>query len=74
MLMRLLRPLPALAGVAIMFVTLDISAAERPDSFADQAEALSPAVLISRVTNMIATPASAGSGRSNRISMDSDLL
>ena len=45
MLMRLLRPLPALAGAAIMFVTLDISAAERPDSFADQAEALSPAVV-----------------------------
>ena len=44
MLMRLLRPLPALAGAAIMFVTLDVSAAERPDSFADQAEALSPAV------------------------------
>ena len=46
MLMRLLRPLPALAGAAIMFVTLDISAAERPDSFADQAEALSPACLL----------------------------
>ena len=32
------------------------------------------AALISRVTNMIAAPASAGSGRSNRISIDSDLL
>ncbi|MEC7372294.1 MAG: DegQ family serine endoprotease [Pseudomonadota bacterium] len=53
MLMRLLRPLPALAGAAIMFVTLDISAAERPDSFADQAEALSPAVVNISTTTIV---------------------
>ena len=53
MLMRLLRPLPALAGAAIMFVTLDVSAAERPDSFADQAEALSPAVVNISTTTIV---------------------
>ena len=53
MLMRLLRPLPALAGAAIMFVTLDISAAERPDSFADQVERLSPAVVNISTTTIV---------------------
>lgn len=53
MLMRLLRPLPALAGAAIMFVTLDISAAERPDSFADQVEQLSPAVVNISTTTIV---------------------
>ena len=53
MLMRLLRPLPAIAGAAIMFVTLDISAAERPDSFADQVEQLSPAVVNISTTTIV---------------------
>ena len=53
MLMRLLRPLPALAGVAIMFTTLNINAAERPDSFADQVEQLSPAVVNISTTTIV---------------------
>lgn len=53
MLMRLLRPLPALAGAAIMFTTLNISAAERPDSFADQVEQLSPAVVNISTTTIV---------------------
>lgn len=45
MLMRMLRPIPALAGLAIMFMTFEVGAAERPESFADQVERLSPAVV-----------------------------
>ena len=32
-------------ALAIMFVSIDVFAAERPDSFADQVEKLSPAVV-----------------------------
>ena len=53
MLMRCLKPLPAIAGVAIMFITLNISAAERPDSFADQVERLSPAVVNISTTTIV---------------------
>ena len=53
MLMRYLRPLPALAGAAIMFTTINVSAAERPDSFADQVERLSPAVVNISTTTIV---------------------
>ena len=53
MLMRYLRPLPALAGAAIIFTTINISAAERPDSFADQVERLSPAVVNISTTTIV---------------------
>ena len=53
MLMRYLRPLPALAGAAIMFTTINVSAAERPDSFAEQVERLSPAVVNISTTTIV---------------------
>jgi len=53
MLMRYLRPLPALAGAAIMFTTVNVGAAERPDSFADQVERLSPAVVNISTTTIV---------------------
>ena len=53
MLMRLLRPMPALAGLAIMFMTLEVGAADRPDSFADQVERLSPAVVNISTTTIV---------------------
>ena len=53
MLMRYLRPLPVLAGMAIMFTTLNVSAADRPDSFADQVERLSPAVVNISTTTIV---------------------
>ena len=53
MLMRYLRPLPALAGAAIMFTTMSVGAAERPDSFADQVERLSPAVVNISTTTIV---------------------
>ena len=53
MLMRLLRPMPALAGLAIMFMTFEVGAADRPDSFADQVERLSPAVVNISTTTIV---------------------
>ena len=53
MLMRMLRPMPALAGLAIMFVTLEVGAADRPDSFADQVDRLSPAVVNISTTTIV---------------------
>jgi serine protease Do len=53
MLMKMLRPMPALAGLAIMFVTLEVGAADRPDSFADQVERLSPAVVNISTTTIV---------------------
>ena len=53
MLMTILRPLPhirtlmvpAVVGFVVMFMSVTVVAGERPDSFADQAEKLSPAVV-----------------------------
>ena len=53
MLMKMLRPMPALAGLAIMFMTLEVGAADRPDSFADQVERLSPAVVNISTTTIV---------------------
>ncbi|MEC7496629.1 MAG: DegQ family serine endoprotease [Pseudomonadota bacterium] len=53
MLMRMLRPMPALAGLAIMFMTLEAGAADRPESFADQVERLSPAVVNISTTTIV---------------------
>jgi len=53
MLMKLLRPMPALAGLAIMFITIEAGAADRPDSFADQVERLSPAVVNISTTTIV---------------------
>ena len=53
MLMRMLRPIPALAGLAIMFMTFEVGAAERPESFADQVERLSPAVVNISTTTIV---------------------
>ena len=53
MLMKMLRPMPALAGLAIMFVTLEVGAADRPDSFADQVDRLSPAVVNISTTTIV---------------------
>ena len=53
MLMKLLRPMPALAGLAIMFMTIEAGAADRPDSFADQVERLSPAVVNISTTTIV---------------------
>ena len=53
MLMRMLRPMPALAGLAIMFMTFEAGAAERPESFADQVERLSPAVVNISTTTIV---------------------
>ena len=53
MLMRMLRPMPALAGLAIMFMSFEVGAADRPDSFADQVERLSPAVVNISTTTIV---------------------
>jgi len=53
MLMRMLRPMPALAGLAIMFMAFQAGAAERPESFADQVERLSPAVVNISTTTIV---------------------
>jgi len=53
MLMKMLRPMPALAGLAIMFMTLEVGAADRPDSFADQVDRLSPAVVNISTTTIV---------------------
>ncbi|MEC8515107.1 MAG: DegQ family serine endoprotease [Pseudomonadota bacterium] len=53
MLMRMLRPMPALAGLVIMFMTLEAGAADRPESFADQVERLSPAVVNISTTTIV---------------------
>ena len=53
MLMRMLRPIPALAGLAIMFMTFEVGAVERPESFADQVERLSPAVVNISTTTIV---------------------
>jgi serine protease Do len=53
MLMKMLRPMPVFAGLAIMFVTLEVGAADRPDSFADQVERLSPAVVNISTTTIV---------------------
>ena len=54
MLMRMLRPLaivrsrmvmPISSGIMVLFVSINAIAADRPDSFADQVERLSPAVV-----------------------------
>ena len=53
MLMKMLRPMPAFAGLAIMFMTFEVGAADRPDSFADQVERLSPAVVNISTTTIV---------------------
>ena len=53
MLMRMLRPMPALAGLVITFMTLEAGAADRPESFADQVERLSPAVVNISTTTIV---------------------
>ncbi|MGB2028866.1 MAG: DegQ family serine endoprotease [Candidatus Puniceispirillaceae bacterium] len=53
MLMKMFRPMPALAGMAIMFMALEVGAADRPDSFADQVERLSPAVVNISTTTIV---------------------
>ena len=53
MLMKALRPMPVLAGLAIMFMTLEVGAADRPDSFADQVDRLSPAVVNISTTTIV---------------------
>ena len=53
MLMRMLRPMPALAGLVIMFMTFEAGAADRPESFADQVERLSPAVVNISTTTIV---------------------
>ena len=53
MLMRMFRPIPALAGLAIMFMTFEVGAVERPESFADQVERLSPAVVNISTTTIV---------------------
>jgi len=53
MLMRCLRPLPVIVGAAIMFTTVNVNAADRPDSFADQVERLSPAVVNISTTTIV---------------------
>ena len=53
MLMRMLRPMPSLAGLVIMFMALEAGAADRPDSFADQVERLSPAVVNISTTTIV---------------------
>ncbi|MEC9226526.1 MAG: DegQ family serine endoprotease [Pseudomonadota bacterium] len=49
----MLRPMPALAGLVIMFMTLEAGAADRPESFADQVERLSPAVVNISTTTIV---------------------
>ena len=53
MLMRMLHPMPALAGLVVMFLTLEAGAADRPESFADQVERLSPAVVNISTTTIV---------------------
>lgn len=61
MLMTILRPLqhvrsimvPAVAGFVVMFMSVTVVAGERPDSFADQAEKLSPAVVNISTTTIV---------------------
>lgn len=62
MLMKMLRPLavmksrvvlPISSGIMILFVSLNAVAADRPDSFADQVERLSPAVVNISTTTII---------------------
>jgi serine protease Do len=66
MLVRVLRPLqhpfdvvrkdvltPVVAAFAILFFSVSVSAADRPDSFADQVEALSPAVVNISTTTIV---------------------
>ena len=61
MLMTILRPLqharaamiPAVAGFVVMFISVTVIAGERPDSFADQAEKLSPAVVNISTTTIV---------------------
>ncbi|MEC9142336.1 MAG: DegQ family serine endoprotease, partial [Pseudomonadota bacterium] len=43
----------ALAGLVIMFMTLEAGAADRPESFADQVERLSPAVVNISTTTIV---------------------
>jgi len=61
MLMTILRPLmatprtvlPVAAGIVVMFFSVSVFAADRPDSFADQVEQLSPAVVNISTTTII---------------------
>ncbi len=61
MLMTILRPLqhvkstivPTVAGLAVLFMSVTVVAGERPDSFADQAEKLSPAVVNISTTTIV---------------------
>ena len=62
MLMRMLRPLaivrsrlvmPISSGIMVLFVSINAIAADRPDSFADQVERLSPAVVNISTTTII---------------------
>ena len=61
MLMTILRPIqlvrsimvPALAGFVVMFMSVTLVAGERPDSFADQVEKLSPAVVNISTTTIV---------------------
>ena len=53
MLMRMLCPMPAIAGLVIIFMTLEAGAADRPESFADQVERLSPAVVNISTTTIV---------------------
>ncbi len=55
---RPLRPakealIPAIAGFVVVFLSVTVGAAERPDSFADQAEKLSPAVVNISTTTIV---------------------
>ncbi len=62
MLMTLLRPIsamnrtvarPVIAGIMVTFMSFGASAGERPDSFADQVELLSPAVVNISTTTIV---------------------
>ena len=61
MLLTILRPLkhvrpimvPAVAAFVVMFMSVTVIASERPDSFADQAEKLSPAVVNISTTTIV---------------------
>ena len=61
MLMTILRPLqhvrsmmvPAVASFVVMFMSVTVVASERPGSFADQAEKLSPAVVNISTTTIV---------------------
>jgi len=45
--------LPVAAGIVVMFFSVSVFAADRPDSFADQVEQLSPAVVNISTTTII---------------------